>query len=80
MGLPLCTHMTFFKPADTPEGDYLARKYTPVSPINQTGTIDFVIKCYPQTEEFPEGGKMGRYLESKEVGDKVLMEGPIGRM
>ena len=80
MGLPLANHMTFFKPADTPDGDHVARKYTPVSPLNQKGSIDFVIKCYPCTEEFPEGGKLGHFLKDKQVGDKILMEGPIGRM
>jgi len=32
------------------------------------------------TEEFPNGGVMGRYLEAKQVGDRILMEGPVGRL
>lgn len=39
-----------------------------------------MVKCYPVTEEFPNGGVMGRHLEAKEVGDRVLMEGPVGRI
>lgn len=80
MGLPISKHMTFFKPAEAEGQQHVARKYTPVSPLNQKGSIDFVIKCYPVTEEFPNGGVMGAYLNSKQVGDTVLMEGPIGRL
>ena len=58
----------------------VGRMYTPVSPMNQKGSIDFVIKCYPITAEFPKGGVFGQYLESRKVGDKLLMEGPMGRI
>jgi len=80
MGLPTSKHVILFKPAGANGEKAVGRKYTPVSPINQKGTIDFVIKCYPQCEEFPNGGVMGRYLETLNVGDKILMEGPVGRL
>lgn len=35
------------------DGKHFARKYTPVSPINQKGTSDFVIKVYRNNDEFP---------------------------
>lgn len=38
-------------------GQPIAKKYTPVSTVNQKGTIDFVIKIYRKCEEFPNGGK-----------------------
>lgn len=79
MGLPLANHMIFFMPAQAEGQDPVARKYTPVSPMTQKGEIDYVIKCYPNCEEFPNGGKMGHYLKTKEVGDKIMMEGPVGR-
>ena len=59
MGLPLCQHMILFKPAANEGETHVARKYSPVSPLNQKGSIDFVIKCYPVCEEFPNGGVMG---------------------
>ena len=58
----------------------VGRKYSPVSCVNKKGSIDFVVKCYPQTEEFPKGGIMGQHLLTKEVGDKIKMKGPVGRM
>ena len=78
-GLPISKHFKIFMPGAN-EGEWIGRMYTPVSPLNQKGTIDFVIKCYPQTEEHPEGGKMGQYLITKNVGDKLRMEGPMGRL
>ena len=36
----------------------LKRKYTPISDINQEGTVDFVIKIYRAHADFPEGGLM----------------------
>mmetsp|Transcript_31296 Transcript_31296/g.41417 ORF Transcript_31296/g.41417 Transcript_31296/m.41417 type:complete len:292 (-) Transcript_31296:82-957(-) len=78
-GLPLCQHLKLFKKLEG-EDEFISRMYTPVSPMTQKGTIDFVIKCYPKTEEFPNGGQMGAYLASLNVGDKVLMEGPMGKI
>ena len=72
LGLPTAQHLIFYKPADA-QGEDIYRKYTPVSPINQKGTADFVIKCYPQSQERPNGGAMGNYLQTKVVGDKILM-------
>ena len=76
MGLNIAMHMIWFMPY---EGKQLGRKYTPVSPINQKGSVDYVVKCYPKTEEFPDGGKLSQFLLTKRIGDKILMEGPVGR-
>ena len=80
LGLPIARHLIFFKPPEAEGEKQLARKYTPISPLNQKGSVDFVVKCYPVTDEFPNGGKMGAYLMTKNVGDTVLMEGPVGRL
>jgi len=53
MGLPVAKFMKFCKPPETEGGKVVARKYTPVSPMTQQGSVDFVIKCYTQCEEFP---------------------------
>lgn len=48
------------------------RPYTPVSDISQRGTVDFLIKVYPE-------GRMSQALDALAVGDKVLFKGPKGR-
>ena len=45
--------------------------------MTQKGSVDFVIKCYPKSGDYA-GGVMSRFLESKKVGDKLLMKGPVG--
>ena len=80
MGLPIAKHMVFFKLPQAEGEEMVARPYTSVSPLNQKGFIEFVIKCYPVTAEFPKGGAMGAYLTSKQVGDSILMSGPVGYM
>ena len=78
IGMPVGHHIRIFKPKLF-EGDKgFGRAYTPVTPINTKGYLEFVIKCYPKTEEFPEGGKMGNYLRERKVGDKLLLKGPVG--
>jgi ferredoxin-NADP reductase len=59
-------------------GETICRKYTPVSPVNEKGTVKFVIKIYRKCEEFPNGGKITPILEQLQPGDKVKMEGPKG--
>jgi ferredoxin-NADP reductase len=78
-GCPLGAHVKFFA---TIGGSRCGRSYTPVSDVLQTGTADFVIKIYRAGEnsEYPEGGKMTRYLESLNVGDTITMMGPGGKL
>ena len=61
-------------------GEPLMRSYTPISNNQQTGTIDFVIKIYSPNEKYPDGAHMTRYLDKLQVGDKVEMVGPQGRI
>ena len=44
-------------------GKHYARKYTPVSPINQKGSSDFIIKVYRNNDEFPKGGIFTQWFE-----------------
>lgn len=62
------------------EGETLCRKYTPVSPIYKKGYVDFVIKEYQPNDEYPEGGKMSRYITSRKLGDTIMVEGPMGAL
>ena len=73
-------HVKIFAPPAEEGGQPVIRPYTPVSPITEKGSVTFVIKLYRKCEEFPDGGKMSAYLDTVEVGDKVTMEGPIGKI
>ena len=79
MGLPPSMHILICKPAMAEGEEAVSKPYSPVSPVNQKGSITFVIKCYPKVGDYP-GGIMSRYFESINVGDKILMKGPVGRL
>ena len=63
-------------------GEDVTRKYTPISDVLQKSTVDFVIKIYRKNvhPKFPAGGAMTQYLEAMKVGDKMLMQGPNGKL
>ena len=44
--------------------------------------MDFLIKVYYAGvhPRFPEGGMMSQYVDKMAIGDKMLMEGPKGRL
>ena len=56
-------------------GEFVTRKYTPISDVLQKGSVDFVIKIYRRNVHpaFPDGGLMTQYLETLKVGDSLLM-------
>ena len=64
-------HLMIVKPPSTEGEEPVAKPYSPISPLTQKGTTEFVIKCYP-------GSIMGTFLHSRKVGDKLLMSGPVG--
>jgi len=63
-----------------PNGEALSRKYTPINWIEDKGFVDFVIKVYPITEKFTEGGKFTLYLNTMKEGESIKMRGPLGRL
>lgn len=74
---------------DDPEGSKkeIERKYTPVTGDDTKGYVDLVIKVYrPGTVkmadgrevEWANGGKMGIFLDKKEPGDYLDINGPFG--
>jgi len=76
IGLPVGTHLMIHA---TIEGDKeLSKKYTPISPVTEKGSVSFIIKVYHKTEEFPLGGSMSQYLYGLKIGDKIRCEGPKG--
>ncbi|KHC32118.1 NADH-cytochrome b5 reductase 2 [Candida albicans P76055] len=54
----------------TPKGNNVIRPYTPVSDVNQSGEIDFVIKKY-------DGGKMSSHIFDLKEGETLSFKGPI---
>lgn len=54
----------------TPKGSNVIRPYTPVSDVDQKGTIEFVIKTYPE-------GKFSKHFYDLKPNDTVAFKGPI---
>lgn len=54
----------------TPKGSNVIRPYTPVSDVDQKGTIEFVIKTYPE-------GKFSKFAYDLKPNDTVAFKGPI---
>jgi len=75
LSLPIASYILIKAP--TKEGEQeLIRPYTPVSTTEQhniTGYVDLMVKGYPQ-------GNVSKYLHSLNVGDKVLIKGPMPSM
>ncbi|PKY00360.1 cytochrome b5 [Aspergillus campestris IBT 28561] len=71
IGLPIGQHVAI---KATIDGQTVSRSYTPTSNNLDLGTLELVIKCYP------DGLLTGKYLANLEVGDKVLFRGPKGAM
>lgn len=46
------------------------RPYTPISDVDQKGTVDFIIKKYP-------GGPMSEHMHNLEPGQRLDIKGPI---
>ncbi|KIM31985.1 hypothetical protein M408DRAFT_64449 [Serendipita vermifera MAFF 305830] len=76
LGLPVGQHV--FVRLKRKNGDVVQRAYTPVSLQDVKGSIDFLIKIYFPSSEFPEGGKMTMGFHELSVGDTVQIKGPIG--
>jgi cytochrome-b5 reductase len=70
LGLPIGQHMFL---SATINDKPVSRAYTPVSSDDDVGRFDLVVKVYPQ-------GNMSRHLDSLNVGDTILVQGPRGRL
>jgi len=51
------------------EGKITGKPYTPISTIDQTGTVDFAIKKYPD-------GVVSGHMHALKPGDSILIKGP----
>ena len=84
-GLPIGQHVFFsatMPTKETPSGELVQRKYTPISSVLNNGYVDFLIKIYRKNvhPRFPEGGVMTQYLETLDAGSEMLMSGPFGQL
>jgi len=79
LGLPVGKHIYL---SATINGELIVRPYTPTSSDKDKGYFDLVIKVYKAGvhPKFPDGGKMSQYLDSLNVGDKIDVRGPSGRL
>jgi cytochrome-b5 reductase len=71
VGLPIGQHVTI---KATIDGKTVQRSYTPTSNNLDLGTLELVIKVYP------DGQLTGKYFAKLRVGDEVLFRGPKGAM
>jgi len=77
LGLPIGHHLYLSAKID---GKLCIRPYTPTTLDDDIGYFDLVIKVYFKNvhPKFPDGGKMGQYLETLEIGDSIDVRGPSG--
>ncbi|KAI1126126.1 hypothetical protein F5Y10DRAFT_245694 [Nemania abortiva] len=71
LGLPIGQHVAITAMVD---GQAVTRSYTPISNNADRGTLELIIKCYPN------GKLTGGYLANLQVGDEVKFRGPKGAM
>jgi NAD(P)H-flavin reductase len=76
IGATVSQHLRIF---NKPDCEPPCKPYTSISPINQKGSIDFVIKVYEKTEEYDEP-KLSQYLNTLKVGEKVRFSPPFSKM
>ncbi|KIJ61879.1 hypothetical protein HYDPIDRAFT_95803 [Hydnomerulius pinastri MD-312] len=77
LGLPVGQHVfARLKRKDT--GELVQRAYTPVSQQGAVGFIDFLIKLYLPSSQFPTGGKMTTGFHQLVLGDSIELKGPLG--
>lgn len=77
LGLPVGNHVYLSARIN---GEMVVRPYTPVSPADQKGYVDFVIKVYKANThpDYPAGGKMSQYLMNIPITHYVDIRGPAG--
>lgn len=83
LGLPTGQHL-MLRLRDPVTRDAIIRSYTPLSPELQQGTLDILIKIYPDVPASASaparaGGRMTKALDSLPLGHAVDIKGPIGK-
>ncbi|OAD77705.1 hypothetical protein PHYBLDRAFT_108290, partial [Phycomyces blakesleeanus NRRL 1555(-)] len=71
-GLPVASCVITRYPITKKDGStgYVIRPYTPTSPEEARGYVDFIVKSYPD-------GKMSKHIHNLKVGETLDVKGPI---
>ncbi|KAF9267854.1 nitrate reductase [Marasmius fiardii PR-910] len=77
LGLPAGQHV-FLRLKNRRTGELVQRAYTPISSVDEKGKIDFLIKIYFPSAQFPQGGKMTMCFHDLVVGQGIEVKGPFG--
>lgn len=77
LGLPTGQHL-MLRLRDPVTRDAIIRSYTPISPTNQQGYCDILIKVYADTPS-RAGGRMTKALDALPLGHSLDIKGPIGK-
>ncbi|XP_031498138.1 nitrate reductase [NADH] 1-like [Nymphaea colorata] len=79
LGLPVGKHIMV---SATIDGKLCIRAYTPVSPVDQVGHFDLLVRVYYKgvNPTFPKGGLMSQHLDSLPLGSTVDIKGPVGHI
>jgi len=63
---------------DRSKGGNIVRKYTPLTHDKPIGKVIFFVKVYDKCEHYEDGGRFGRWIKDKKVGDTLNVSGPVG--
>ncbi|KAI9569846.1 hypothetical protein HD554DRAFT_2327805 [Boletus coccyginus] len=77
LGLPVGQHV-FARLRRKDTGELVQRAYTPVSQQGAVGFIEFLVKLYLASKDFPIGGRMTTGFHQLALGDTVQLKGPLG--
>lgn len=72
LGVPIGKHL--YLQCISSSGEKVIRSYTPISPVDQLGQFELIIKVYKD----PSVGKMSACIERLQEGDSVECKGPFG--
>jgi len=62
-------------------GNHVSRPYSTISSVGTKGKMDFLIKIYRPDQTDARSGLFTTYLEENvDVGDSILVEGPLGKI
>ena len=75
LGVPIGKHL--YLQCISSSGEKVIRSYTPISPVDQLGLFELIIKIYKDAND-PSVGKMSACMERLREGDFVEYKGPFG--
>jgi nitrate reductase (NAD(P)H) len=77
LGLPIGQHL-MIRLRDPVTRDAIIRSYTPISDVNDKGSLEMLVKVYFDSAGL-KGGKMSQAMDALPIGHSVDFKGPIGK-